>query len=415
MTAGPVTRWSQRYLATAAVFLVAWQAATLAGLGRQVGVLLGVYGFVLHAIFGKAYALVPSYFDRQLAIPEAPKIQYPMTTIGVAAMAAGVALRVDVVAAAGSMLWLAGATAFVGALAWTIRDNPTGGETGTGEANADRARVDRVANGFVPVAVAYLATGTYETAATYGPMPPMLDGYPPRATHLVAAGMAALLLFAVGFRLLTRFLVASPPRGSVYVVLPAGAVGPALVAWGLPSGPVFVAGAAVESVAVLGFAGTVWTLFRRSDRDRVGLWGPVAGVTAGAVAALLGLQFAAAGVAPQLATAHFRLMTLGLLGLSVVGASYQFYPPAVGTLPGADDRTAFASLALLAGGLAVETVGLAVQWTGIGVLATGPGTGSAALGVAGGVAVVAGRLIGLAGAVTYAYLLGGIVAGKRRR
>jgi hypothetical protein len=393
MTAGRVTTWSQRFLGTAALLLVAWQVAALAGLGRRVGVLLGVYGFVLHAVFGKAYSLVPAYFDRQLAIPEAPAVQFPLSVTGVVAMATGVALGVDWLRSAGSMLWLVGVLAFVGTLTWTVRTNPTGAETGTGETSADRARVDRVANAGMPVAVAYLAAGAYATAAAYGPLPSVLGAYPARASHLVAAGAAALLLFAVGFRLLPRFLVAHPPRGAVYLVLPAGAAGPALLAVGLPAGNLLRAGAALEALAVAGFAGTVWAMFVRSDRDRVGLWGPVLGGAAGVAAALLGLHFAFAGTTPGLTAAHFRLMTLGLLGLSVVGATYQFYPPAVGTLPGADDLTALASLGLLSGGLALEAAALA---------AVVPA------------AVSAGRLVGVAGAGAYAYLLVGIVAGKRR-
>jgi hypothetical protein len=399
MSAGGVTRWSQRFLATAALLLVAWQAATLAGLGRRVGVVLGVYGFVLHTVFGKAYALVPSYFDRQLAVPRAPAVQFPLSALGVVAMAAGIVARVPLLRAVGGLFWLAGAAVFVGAVGWTIRDNLTGAETGTWDADADRAGSDRVANAFVPVAVAYLLVGSYETAAVFGDgvvvaLPSLLGGYPPQATHLVAAGTAALVLFAVGFRLLLRFLVATPPRGAVSVVLPAAALGPALIAVGLPAGPAFVAGAALEAVAVLGFAATYWTLFARTDRDRVGLWGPLAGVTAGAVAALLGLHFALVAVTPGLATAHYRLMTTGLLGLSIVGTVYHFYPPAVGTLPGAGDRTALASIALLAAGLAVEVVGLAAASA---LLAT------------------VGQSVGLLGAVTYASLLVGIFAGKRRR
>lgn len=394
MTARRVTAWSQRFLGTAALLLVAWQAAALAGLGRRVGVLLGVYGFVLLTVFGKAYALVPSYFDRQLSVTWAPAVQYPLSALGVLGMAAGQFLGREWLRASGSVLWFAGAAVFVGALGWTARDNLTGSETGTGEANANRAGVDRAANAFVPVAVAYLLAGGYETAAAFGPLSPLLSGYPPQATHIVAAGGAALLLFAVGFRLLPRFLVATPPRGAVYVVLPAGALGPALVAAGLPAGPLFTAGAAVEAVAVLGFAATYWALFARTDRDRVGLWGPLAGVTAGVVGALLGLHFAFVALTTGLASAHYRLMTVGLLGLSIVGTAYQFYPPAVGTLPGAGDRTALASIGLVAAGLAVEVVGLVVAVE---------------------VAVVAGRLVGLAGAALYAYLLVGIFLGRRRR
>lgn len=394
MTAGPVTRWSQRFLGTAAALFVAWQAAALAGVEGRVGVILGVYGFVLLTVFGKAYSLVPSYFDRQLAVPAAPAVQYPLSAGGVVALAAGVFLGSALLRAVGSLLWLLGALVFVVAIAWTIRGDPTGSETGTGGANEDRAAVDRAANAFMPVAVAYLAAGAYETAAVYGPLPAVLSAYPPRASHLVAAGAAALLLFAVGFRLLPRFLVATPPRGAVYVVLPAGAVGPLLLAAGLPSGTLFVVGAALEAIAVLGFAATYWTLFLRTDRDRVGFWGPLAGVTAGGLAALLGLQFAVAGPTPALATAHYRLNAVGLLGLSIVGAAYQFYPPAIGTLPGADDRSALASIVLLAGGLLMEVLGLAMDVQA---------------------AVLAGRALGLAGAVVFAYLLVGLLAGHRGR
>ncbi|MFB6228069.1 MAG: hypothetical protein ABEH88_05730 [Halobacteriales archaeon] len=55
---------------------------------------------------------------------------------------------------------------FVGALLWSVRGNLSGAATGTGSANADRRGVDRIANAFVPVALAYLLTGSYAMAAT---------------------------------------------------------------------------------------------------------------------------------------------------------------------------------------------------------------------------------------------------------
>jgi hypothetical protein len=65
MTAGPVTRWSQRYLATAALMLVAWQAAALAGLGTGAasGVAVGSGGrttVVLVVAAGRLLALAGS-------------------------------------------------------------------------------------------------------------------------------------------------------------------------------------------------------------------------------------------------------------------------------------------------------------------------------------------------------------------
>jgi hypothetical protein len=74
-------------------------------------------------------------------------------------------------------------------------------------------------------------------------------------------------------------------------------------------------------------------------------------------------------------TAHFRLNLLGSPGLTILGAPYQFYPPAVGQFRGGSDRTAFAPLGLLAGGLAVQVPGLALgSWLALAgeLLATVP-------------------------------------------
>ncbi|MFC6988856.1 hypothetical protein ACFQJD_09330 [Haloplanus sp. GCM10025708] len=167
------------------------------------------------------------------------------------------------------------------------------------------------------------------------------------------------LLVAVGFRLLPRFLVAAPPTALVAVVLPAAAAGPMLLATSFGGGLVFRVGAAVEAVAVVGFAVAFAVTFARSGRDRVGFYGVLAGVVAGSAGVLLGVGFAFGHLAPvaDAVRAHLRLNVLGLLGLAIVGISYQFYPPTVGSFPGASDRTAGASLATVAFGLAVEVVG----------------------------------------------------------
>ena len=91
--------------------------------------------------------------------------------------------------------------------------------------------------------------------------------------------------------------------------------------------------------------------------------------------------------------AHFRLNVLGFLGLTIVGVSYQFYPPAVGSLPGSSDRTALVSMVLLGGGLGVEVVGLLAE---LSLLTT------------------AGQLVGLVGALVYAYLLVGLLFASGR-
>ncbi|MFB6141548.1 MAG: hypothetical protein ABEJ26_14065 [Halosimplex sp.] len=390
-----LSRWSRALVAGGVCWLVGWQAAAVAGLGRRTTVTLGLFGFVLHVVFGKAYSLVPSYFDRELAWPRAPAVHLPLAAVGTAGLAlAPLSGTPATVGTVGAAAWAAGVAVFLATLAWTLRDNPTGAETGTGDHNADRRPVDRAANLFVPVVLAYLAAGSWETLAAHSAaLPTLLDGYPPRATHLLAVGGAALLIFAVGFRLLSRFLVAHLPPWVPWVVLPTGAIGPALLAAGLPAGPLFRAGAVVEAVAVVGFAASYAHLYRSTDRDRVGFDGPLLGVGFGTVAVALGLSFAFGSIRPALVAAHYRLNLLGFLGLSIVGVTFQFYPPTVGRFPGAGDRLARVALGSLAGGLVVEVVG---------AVATTP------------VAVEAGRALALLGSIAYAYLVLGVFVQRAR-
>ncbi|WP_132057888.1 hypothetical protein [Halorussus amylolyticus] len=384
MGAQSVTRWARRFVGASALFLVAWQVAALAEAPRQVEVSLAVYGFVLHAVFGKAYSLVPSYFDRRLALPRAPAVHFPFAVIGTLGLALapfrGVPEGVGLV---GAVCWTAGAAVFVAALGWTLRGNLAGRETGTGGPNAHRRGVDRYANAFVPVVFAYLVAGSYGTLAAHTEIPtPIPFGFAQTA-HLLAAGTAALLVFAVGFRLFPRFLAADPPSVLVAVVLPAGAVAPAILASNFYRDPWFRVGAALEAVAVVGFALAYAALFARSERPRVGFYAVLVGAVCGVGGVLLGLHFAFGGAAPALVAVHFRLNALGFLGLTIAGATYQFYPPAVGEFPGASDRTALASVGLIGGGLLAETA-------------------SVLAGVEGG--VVAGHVLALAGAAIFAGL-----------
>jgi hypothetical protein len=382
------SRWSRVLVAVGFVALVVWQGAVLLEAPRRTAVTLGVFGFVLHVVFGKAYALVPSYFDRDLAWSLAPAVQFPLTAVGVGGLALAPVAGVPALAGTvGAVAWSLGVCVFLATLFTTVRTNLTGTETGTGDHNADRRPVDRAANLFVPVVLAYLAVGTWETLATRTAVPALLDGYPPRASHLLAAGTAALLVFAVGFRLLPRFLVEDVDRRLPWVVLPAGALGPALVAAGLPGGPILHAGAGLEGVAMVGWTFAYATLYRVTDRDRVGFYGPLAGVVAGLAGVALGLAMALGSVTEPLAVAHYRLNVLGFLGLTVVGVAYQFYPPTVGDFPGAGDRLALGSIALLAAGLAVEVGG---GLAGVEFVTT------------------AGRALSLCGALACAYLVLGV-------
>lgn len=146
-------------------------------------------------------------------------------------------------------------------------------------------------------------------------------------------------------------------------------------------------GTVLQALAVGGFALVVFVLFSRPERTRVTFYGVLAGVLAGRVAVSLGLYFAFVAPSAALVVVHARLSLLGFLGVLIVGVSYQFYPPAVGTFRGAGDRTALAAILLLAGGLAVELGGA--------LAGSSP-------------AVTGGRVLAVSGALAHASLVGGL-------
>lgn len=351
------SRWARRFLAVSAGFLLLSQATIVADAPRSVVVTLGLYGFVSTTVFGKAYSLIPAYFDRQLAWSRAPQLQLPLTTAGTLALATAHWLGGwKLLEVLGALSWAGGVTLFLAVIGFTVRDNLTGAETGTGTASAKRKPLDRFANLFVPIALAYLAAATYELCATVTPLPTLLDGAGVRIAHLLGPGFSVLLLFAVGYRLLPRFFADVPPRRLATLVLPAGAVAPALLAVGYPAGTVFRAGALLESLAVVGFTLSVAGLFVRTDNDRVGFYGPLLGTLLGCFGVGLGLYFAFEGIAGNLTGVHLRLNVFGLLGVSIVGVVYQFYPPAATRWRGASDRTALASIVGLSVGLALAGI-----------------------------------------------------------
>jgi len=356
-----VSRWARRFVFTGAAFLVLWQLAAVTGVGRRAGVVLGLLGFVFHTVFGKAYSLVPTYFDRDLVTARLMPLHLACSVAGTLLLAAGAERTVEAASVPGAVLWVGGVVVFVGTLLTTVRDNLTGAETGTGDHNADRRRLDRIANLGVPAALAYLSAGSYELLAVTTDIPPLFDGYVPRAFHLLAVGAGALFVFAVGFRLLPRFLATTPPERLALLVLPAGIVAPPLLAAGVPSGGLLRAGALLQSVAFVGYAAVVATLFYRTDRDRIGIYGVVGGAVAGVLGIALGLHFAFGDGVASLVTAHRRLNVLGFLGLTVVGVSYQFYPPGVVSGRVGGETVGVAAIGCLAGALALELGGAAVS------------------------------------------------------
>ena len=377
MSAPQVSQWSRRFVAAGALWFVAFAAAALLGLGRRPEVVLALYGFVLHTVFGKSYALVPSYFDRSLSVPRAPAVQFPLSTVGVGALAVGTLTGVpNGVSTVGTVSWFLGVLVWIGALGWTVRDNLTGAETGTGEHQAERRPIDRAANAAVPLVALSVLAGSYELLAAAVGLPTLLGGATPRISHLLGAGGATLLVVAVGCRLFPRFLVAHPPRALVAVAVPACAIGPTLLAAGLYDGTLLAVAAGIEGTGIVGFALLYAVLYARSDRDRVGLTIALLGVLAGVAVVALAAHLVFAGRSTAVIRLHYRIALAGFLGLVIVGAAVQFYPPTVGTWPGSSDRTALAVVGLIAGGLVAQIAGLAVApATAVGEVAVLAGTG----------------------------------------
>jgi len=382
-------RASRWFVTASALFFVGFHVAVAVAAPRRVVVTLGLYGFVLHVLFGKAYALVPSYFDRDLAWEPGPALQFPLSAVGTTAVVLA-PLGPPWLRPVGTTLWVGGVAVFLATLGWTIRDNVSGAATGTGGPNAHREPVDRIANVAVPIALGYLtlaAAGALATTAGFWSI------LPQQLSHLLAAGTAALFVFGVGFRLFPRFLVAEPPRPVVAVVVAAGAIGPALLGFGLFDRRLLLIGGIVEAIAVVGFALSYIVLFLRSERRRVGFYAVLVAVLAGVVGIGLGLTIALTEREPALVSAHYRAMLGGFLGLTVVGAAYQFYPPSVGIWPYANDRTALVSIGLLGGGLGMQILGLVgrVDWV-----------------------ITVGTAAGVLGAVVYTYLLLAAFARQRK-
>lgn len=357
MTAAEISRWSRRFVLAGCVFLVMWQLSRFLAVPRQVEVYLGLYGFVFHVIFAKAYSLIPTYFNRELAFTRAPAVQFPLTVAGVIGLVAGSLSTATVLGQVGAVGWLLGVLVFAGVILLSISDNILGAETATSSVNEQRVRIDRFSNFFVPFALGYLLLGAIETAGYYFGGFTLIGAYHPRVTHVLGAGTASLLIFTIGFRLLPRFFAAHPPEWLVAVVLPAGAIGPVLLAISLPAGDLMVIGGLLLSVAIIGYLSVIVILFHRSDRSRVGFYGVGFGALFGASGAGFGVWLVILGVHPTLVAAHYQLMLLGFLGLTIIGVSFQFYPPAVSTWPGVSDRSAIIAIVLIASGVIAHVVG----------------------------------------------------------
>ncbi|MFB6131293.1 MAG: hypothetical protein ABEJ28_10780 [Salinigranum sp.] len=352
---------------------------------RRVAAVVGLFGVVCPMIFGMAYLLLPPYVGRTLAVRRPPGVHFAATCLGGVLLTAAELRRPSPeVFLLGALVWSLGVTIFLGSLLWTALPAVVRRPEVPLRSGDRPQRSTRAATAAIPVALGYLAVGTIGLLSVAGVPRTGTPASVPRVLHAYGAGFGALLVFALGARLLIGFFHVRPPRYAAVAVLVCGAIAPALLAAHLWIGPWFRTGGTLEAASMVGYAALVGSVAARSTWRRVGLYGITLGALAGVVAVGFALPVAFGGGRPGLLDAHATLVLQGFFGPTIVGYAYQFFPVTAGRFRGASERTARATIGLLALGTFVRVAG---SVSGVSVL------------------YYVGVGVATAGAVGYAYLL----------
>lgn len=380
-----VGRWTQYFVVASALSMVLLQTSRIAGATVYTRALIGLFGAVLPMIFGMAYLLFPSYAGRTLATPSAPKVHFAITYVGAGILVTDSVFGVsDWVLTLGVGLWSVGIAVFVATLAYTVVPAIAADPTIIVRSGDRPQRSTRLATAMIPVAVGYLLVGTVALVSTTQQVSTVVGSGLPTVVHYYGVGVAALLIFALGSRLLTGFFHVTPPHHISWVVLTSGGVGPALLAPNVWVDPWFTVGAVFLVVAMLGYGVLVGVVGFRTNRRRVGF----VGIFLGAIAGIAGVSGASLMVTEILDTSAIQLHTTlvldGFLLLTIIGYAYQFFPVTTGQFLGASRRSALATILFLAAGIGIDTVGT--------VSSVAPLT-------------IFGSLLSFAGTGGYAYLL----------
>ncbi|MFB6084121.1 MAG: hypothetical protein ABEJ94_07745 [Halorientalis sp.] len=384
MASGELSRWTRYFAVASALSLVGAEALDVAGTRGTLVVTVALFGFVCPMIFGMAYLLVPSFVGRTLTDYRLPGLHFGLAYLGTGSLVLGRIAGVDPLVRLGVVLWSLGVVLFVGLLAWTtvpaVRERPA-----VVLRTGDRPqRSTRLATGTIPVTVGYLVVGTAGLLgwAGLGPFPRVTF---PAVVHYYGAGLGALLIFALGARLMPGFFHVTPPRAGTWLALVPGAVAPGLLATSLWTGVGFRAGAILQATAMAGYAGLVGYVFRRSEWQRVGLYGILLGAVVGVVGVGINVPIAFDIVGPGQLDAHATVIVSGFFALTIVGYAMQFFAVTGGQFPGATKRTVLGTILTLALGTLLDA---------------GGSLGGSPL-LSGG-----GAVLTFCGAVAYAYLLG---------
>lgn len=393
VASGRVGRWTRAFVGWSSISFVGLATLVAMGSNRFTLAVVGLFGFVLPMVFGMAYVLLPPYVGRTLDQPRLAGLHFGLAVVGFSGLllwAGGVGSFG--VARLGLWAWTLGVVVFVGSIGSTaaraLRANP-----GSVLRLGDRPqRTTRLATAMLPIALAVLLLG-HVVALALIDSPDAFHLAFPALVHLAGAGFAALLVFALGARLLLGFFHVDPPRSLVAVIVLPGAVGPLLLATQPTGSTWFLAGGILESAAMVAYLGLVASVAVRTDARRPGLAGILLGAVAGVAATGVALGVVRGHLPGALLDLHAVLVLQGFFGLTIAGYAFQFFPVTTGHTPGATPWGARTVIGLLAIGLALDTLGAPVTHVAGGTHA-GPS-----------VALTGARLT-LAGAIGYAYLLG---------
>lgn len=183
----------------------------------------------------------------------------------------------------------------------------------------------------------------------------------PAVVHYYLTGFGALMIFALGVRLLIGFFHVDPLRPLAWLVLGPGALAPVFLGAALWRAPWFRVGAVLEGVAMTGYLLLVALVVARTDRRRPGLYGIAAGALAGAVAVWVAVPAAFGLVDGRVLAVHRTLVLGGFFPLTIVGYAYQFFPVPNARVVGSHVDATHLTIALLAVGVALQGLGLGLQ------------------------------------------------------
>jgi hypothetical protein len=387
--AGGVSLWTRLFAMGSALSMAALQVAFVFDTSYRTVGIIGLFGAVLPMVFGMAYLLVPSYVGETLTTEWLPAVHLGITYVAVGLLLGGELWGAEyVLTSIGTLLWSIGIGIFVGGLLWTVLPALAADPAAMRPPENRPQWTTQLVMILIPVAVGYLCIGTVGFISLVPTFPTLIESTFPSVVHFYATGFAALLIFALGIRLLTGFFNVTPPTSLSWLVLLCGAVAPGLLSANFWQSPWFVVGAGVELIAVAGYAVLVAVVAYRTENRRIGLYG----IGLGGLSGLIAVGIATANVvglgwAPSIA-AHVPLVLNGFLFLTIIGYAYQFFPIS-NEWWGASDQAGIATILLLGAGTAVQVTGIAVDnsWLHVG------GSTGALIGVTGYAYLMAGRVL----------------------